>query len=223
MNQQPIIVTEIPRSGAQMVSQVLQTSGALCDEAAISKIRETVVRPFLKGLDADLYGINTFPKLAECTRIACVVADSWRRQVEGIIATDGPWIYRGSDALMLWPVWKAAFPTARWVVCRRDDHGIVRSCIHTKYIHGPERDQQFWPTWLDKYKSCISSLNATCIEVFEIWPGRFINGHFDSIEQLVHNLDLAWDGVKVQDALVPVLWTNRVYSVEGVNNVAASN
>lgn len=237
MTSTPIIVTEIPRSGAGLVAYVLSACGAwnvcgddhrprLNDAGGNRDVRDLLVRPLFRGLHCDVLGVDAMPDLSVCEKLSKAIAPRWRSQIESILQrqgyTSGAWLYRGSDALLVWPIWAAAFPDAVWVFARRDEAGISRSCKNTDYADLPN-DELALSRWLRAYTERVGGLVNAGIDILEIWPGRFLTGQFDELEKLVRTLSLKWDPDAVCAALTPVLWSRGVFDLKGAGNVTARN
>lgn len=224
MKNDPIIVTEIPRSGAAMIAHVLKACGAWVSpsetEDSSHRIRETLVRPLMKGLHADTMGLKNFPDMEACKNTAPKIEVVWRRQVLATLNAQGyesgPWFYQGPDALLVWPVWHSAFPEARWVIARRDDNAIIRSCSKTAFANVEKTPDEFM-VWIEEYKSRMRGLIDSGSQVLQTWPDRFIGGKMDDLQRLVRSLSLEWNGEAVQDALSPVMWRHGQFEIEGVS------
>jgi hypothetical protein len=169
-------------------------------------------------LHSDVLGVEAMPDLSACEKLFTAIAPRWRSQIESILRhqgyTSGAWLYRGSDALLIWPVWAAAFPDAVWVFARRDEAGISRSCKNTDYADLPN-DEVALSRWLRAYAERVSGLVAGGFDVLEIWPGRFLSGQFDELQKLIVTLSLDWDRDAVEMALRPVLWSRGVFELKG--------
>lgn len=224
----PIIITEIPRSGADMVATALSACGVWIGDGVErdgdrsrfwnKEIQTQLVRPMLRGMNADVVGIQRFPDLKQCQDVAPFASATWRKRIEEIIRSqgysDGPWAYMASDAAMLWPVWVKAFPDAQWVIVRRNTEKIIASCLKDAF-HGTPHDQTTLEAWIRRFEGRFSKIREQ-EKVREIWPADFIHGLFSSLKALVTGLGLEWNESDVQSALTPVLWGNGVFEVKGV-------
>jgi len=221
----PIIITGIPRSGANIIASVLDCSGALSGydvhdslrrgESFINnRIRNNIVRPFFKGRKASISGLEPFPDIAICKRVAEMVAPIWRRRILTILekqqSDPGQWFYKGSDACLVWPIWVKAFPEAKWIIVRRQTEDLVKACMNTGYMTG-HTESSGWKLWIQHYLDRFSEIAKSATFVRHIWPERILQGKFDSLETLVHDVGLNWKGQKVHDSLAPILWTNGIY------------
>jgi hypothetical protein len=214
-----------------MVACALSVSGVWFAQSARDgqffnqSVYVNLVRPMLRGLHADRNGIIRMPDSQRCIEIAELTAKTWVRRVRELTLAQGyesgPWGYLGSDATLLWPVWAAAYPNARWIIARRDDDSIIESCGRTKYM-GPRRTREQMARWIADFEKRFSALRAR-VDVKEIWPAEFIAGDLTSLQGLFVSLGLGWDEQKIRDALAPVLWGNGVFSDKKVVSYGAGD
>ena len=142
--EEPILITGCARSGTSLTAGVINYCGAFGGDMSgatrnnkkgmfeNSMIRETIIKPILRGVGADPMGQNPLPdikdfenkpELVERTRgkvIATMRAQGLRKQ---------KWFYKGAKMCLMWNLWHKMFPRAKWVVVRRDDEGIIDSCL----------------------------------------------------------------------------------------------
>lgn len=229
----PIILTEIPRSGAPIVAHVLRVCGAwagtnddwpakIDQEGNNKRVRDVLVRPLFRGLGANTLGLDTLPDIEACKGLAKQIAATWREQMKSILEGQGyepfmgPWVYRGADALLAWPIWVEAFPNARWVMVRRDNKSIAEACERTGYMKSI-RDADSFDAWVKGFMGSLAQMNASGHPVKSVWPGEFLHGKMAGLKQLILELGLTWDARKVQNELIPILWSNGVYELEGAH------
>jgi len=138
INTSPIIVTGCPRSGASMVSEAIRLCGAFSGTVSNrqmfsnERIKTGLVMPYLRSQKVDEHG--QFPLHAKGLEIP----SNWKTHVEEIIEFEGykkgPWLYKDSQATMMWPIWDYAYPDAKWVIVRRRTGDIIQSCLKTSYM-----------------------------------------------------------------------------------------
>lgn len=226
--QNPIIVTEVPRSGADLVALSLSTAGVWVGDGqrrpedkhrfGNKEIQTTLVRPMLRGLRADSIGMPRFPELAAIQDVAPFVSQTWKRKIEDAVHAqgchDGAWCYCGADAAMLWPIWMMAFPHAQWVIVRRDENGIIESCERTVFV-GKTFERKTISAWIGNYVRRFNEIMGETASAVEIWPGMFLKGDLSSLRDLHTRLGLQWNDGAARDALTPVLWGNGVFQSKG--------
>lgn len=229
MIQSPIIVTEIPRSGCDVLALALAASGVRIGDGgnkdqeayrfANRDILHTLVRPMLRGMHSDIRGVIQFPDLKLCWDIAPLTASQWRSRIADVLKSQGysggPWAYVGADAAMLFPVWVEAFPDSTWVIVRRDRHAILESCEQTKFFNR-DYDHKTLSTWCARYEERFTAI-GNAAGVHEIWPSKFIQGDFSALKHLITELGLEWNETAVRDALTPILWGNGVFESKEVS------
>ncbi len=221
-----ILVTGAPRSGVQIVAGALAACGVWSGETFDRRERDgdvmengevarTLLSPFLRGVGVDEKG-QRFPEIKACKRIAPHVSASWRRRFLDIVEkegyTGGPMLYASARAALVWPVWRAAFPDARWIVVRRRDHDMIRACLNTTYMT-VEKDADGWRRWLGQYSRRLSDVGA---EV-DLWPDRMIGGDLSECHAAFTDMGLEWDQRAVSDYMQPIQWKAGVFEPATAN------
>jgi len=220
------IVTGSPRSGVAFAVDILRACGTWTEETLDGKnsrrllggspVFRGLVKPFMIGLGADLTCQKPFANIDTVRMLAETVGDNWRGFVERAARrrgyVGGPWMYVGEEAATIWPVWRAAFPDAKWVVVRRHDADIVNACMRTTTMR-KYSERGDWMNWLTTYKSRFSEIIDSGADVFQFWPQYAVDGNFGPVSRLMTELGLEWSRDNVFDSLVPALFKNNVYKI----------
>ncbi len=214
----PVFVTGIPRSGTSLVAGCLAACGAwVGDTVAGGKfnptgyfentaLREGVLKAQLRQLGADPLGVKQLPPLAgqpPQPRLGAQVLDLFVRQG---YAVTGPWLYKDAKLTLVWPVWRSAFPHARWVVVRRRPEAIVDSCLRTDFMRQHSDSPEFWRRWVRLYERRLDILKASGVWWRELQTERLFDDGPEVLQPLVEDLDLAWNPRAVADLVRPKHW-----------------
>lgn len=217
----PIIVTGCARSGTSMVAGVLHLCGAWAGQVTgptqwnrkgqfeNEYIRDRLTKPYLESLGADPMGQDPLPDIGKLRAEAPYASGAWGANVHQAMRRQGypehtQWMFKGAKACLIWPLWAAAFPEARWVIVRREDDKIVDSCMRTSFMR-KRKTREAWQEWVDEHKLRFAEIMAECREVYQFWPGRALRDPAPW-KALVSWLGLTWDEEKVTDFLEPKLW-----------------
>ncbi|HEQ98813.1 MAG TPA: hypothetical protein ENO22_05680 [candidate division Zixibacteria bacterium] len=209
-----ILITGAARSGISLIGDVLQLCGAHNAVSDRDEIRETMVKPILRGLRADCSGQNPLPSISQCLKVSKIVALPWRRNIERTVAGKEGQIYYASPlSCLIWPIWTQAFPRARWIIVRREDQDIVSACIRTGYMNG-YKNKYGWQEWVDWHKRRFPEIVSANASTWTIWPHKLMTGDLSELKDLILALGLRWDIADVEDFLAPVLWKGGVFEVK---------
>jgi len=207
----PIIITGCARSGASMVAGVLIKCGAfggdMNNQFENQKIHNEIVPEYLSSEKVDPEGQNPLAGTKEL-----FIPQYWRSQVESTFVqegyTGGEWIYKGSTACQIWPVWNHAFPNAKWIVVRRNSFDIAQSCMSTGFMKA-YNTHEGWIGWINEHeRKWVEMINAG-LNVKFVWPERMIKGNYEQLFEIVEWLGLSWKSKEVLDFIDPKLWKAR--------------
>ncbi len=212
----PILITGCARSGTSLIAGIIDASGAFGGQMfgpnsfnargmfENKYIRQEMVKPYLSAIYADPMGQSPLPIASTVP-----IVQDWnlvftKRMVEeGYL--DGPVFYKGAKACLMWPVWAAAFPFARWIIVRRKTKEIVDSCLRTPFMRAWDKASK-WEDWVDHHKQCFREMKAANLNTFEVWPENIIKGDLSEVKDMLQWLDLDWDERRVVEMVSPELW-----------------
>jgi len=212
----PILVTGCARSGTSLVAGIIHLCGAfggnLLGPWEYNKkgqfenlyIRENMVKPYLNAIMADPRGQRPLP-VAESVP---VIIDWHEYFLEVMVEQgyiDGPIFYKGAKMCLMWPVWSTAFPKAKWIIVRRDDKGIIASCLRAPFMTA-YTDEEGWQYWVNHHKLCWNEMRDAELDIFEIWTPPLIDGDLSGAKEMIQWLGLEWDEEKIDEFVSPELW-----------------
>jgi hypothetical protein len=220
----PILITGVPRSMTSATAGVINICGAFGGEMSgpnknnqkgmyeNAKIRNTVVKPYLKQLGVDPKGqyplpdINTLP-----------IPNDWRKRVEDVFLEQGykggPWFYKGAKMALMWPAWHYAFPNATWIIVRRKDEDIINSCMKTGFMNA-FNTREDWQWYVYYHKERFVEMVMNGLNVRQVWPSKMVYGDYQEMQETIQWLGLRWKPDKVYNFISPKLMHS--YKKEGV-------
>jgi hypothetical protein len=178
-------------------------------------IKMMLDKPYLKSIGCDPRGQYPLPDTKTLR-----IPNDWRERVEAIFLQEGykggPWFIKLARACQTWPVWHHAFPDAKWVIVRRRDTDIIKSCLNTSFM-SHYKDAEGWQTWVDHHKRCFVEMVEEGLNVKQIWPERMITSDYSGLHDMVEWLGLQWKPEEVEQFVSPKLWHSRR---KGIGNLA---
>jgi hypothetical protein len=219
----PILITGAARSGTSVTAGVVHICGAwgglMADpnDYNLKGYYENLelgelIKSFLKQCAVDPLGQWPLPHtqhivdeiseeavLAQIdTRIRTILLD------QGYSPT-GPWMLKQAKLLLIWPVFAALFPAAKWVLVRRDSEKICDSCLHAPFM-SRFKDRNGWKMWLDIHLQKLSEIQSSVKNVFEFWPDRAMGDDLDELRSLIQFCGLPFKKNHVKKFIDPGLW-----------------
>jgi len=221
----PILITGCARSGTSMVAGIVSICGAfggdVTGKTRYNKkgqfeniyIRNSIVKPYLTGIECDPLGQNPLPEIEPMKHLPLSFVIDWKKRVERTFREQGykggPWFYKGAKMCMMWPIWHYAFPKAKWIIVRRKDKEIINSCLKTGFMKA-YKNTTGWQKWVDQHKVHFVEMRYAGLDVIEIWPQEMVNGDFTSIKRLIRIFKLNWKEKDVLEFITPALWSSGV-------------
>jgi hypothetical protein len=215
---QPVLITGIPRSGANVIGAAINHCGAFggvmgkqnqdFDEGKYSnnRIRDKVVKPYFDRNGFDSKGQFPIPKTGQVG-----FNKDWKNKIEEILYSEGykeqQWMYLDSKSCLIWPVWNNAYPGAKWVIVRRRTGDIVQSCLKTGYMVAYE-DAEGWVSWVHQYEEKFVEMMKAKLDYKVIWPERMVDGDYKQLKELIGWLGLTWSE-DVLKYINPLLWNKK--------------
>lgn len=220
----PILITGAARSGTSMVAGCVNRCGAWGGDMAgptpsnrrgmyeNTAIRNELVKPYLKEIGCDPMGQDPLPRISDIIPVPDLLAANWRKAVIDIITAQGyikgPWFYKGAKMCLIWPVWRAAFPDAKWIIVRRDPEGIVQSCIKAPFMRA-FKHWSGWLSWVAKHQKRFEEMLDARLDIREVWPQRMINGDYNELQATINHVGLSWKFDEVLKFIEPSLWHRK--------------
>lgn len=208
----PILITGIPRSGTSIVAAVVQQCnvfiGNIIKRSMYENhaIRDNVVKPYFERMGKDPRGQFPLPVTEDLK-----VPVDWREKVEKLITAqgykEGAWMYKSTTMGLIWPVWQAAFPNAKWIIVRRRTGDIIQSCLKTGYMRA-YTDAEGWLGWVHEYEKRFVEMIEAGVNCKIIWPERMVMGDYQQMKETLEWLGLKWFD-ELTDFIGPFLWTSR--------------
>jgi len=216
----PIIITGAARSGTSMIAEIINTCGAFGGDTGGKhrnnkhgmfenlQVRKLLEKPYLSKIGADPKAQYPLPATSSLW-----IPRDWRCTVHDIMLDEGypgsgPWFVKSPKICLIWPVWAYAFPQAKWIIVRRRDEDIIKSCIHTGFMNYYQ-DESGWQNWLNTHKQKFWEMIEAELNIRMIWPEKLVYGDYGGIMETIDWLGLNWAGSKVHDCIEPKLWKAR--------------
>lgn len=174
-------------------------------------IRDGFTKPMMLTLECDPSKGEFVKRQTVEGMVAVGDVEEWKNKVLSPIAKQGyfakprPWFYKSTDLCLMWQVWHAIFPSAKWVLVRRDAEDLVRSCQRTGYMK-PYSTRSGWLRWVAAHEECFEGMFEAGLDLQEVWPQRMVDGDFSQMELVVRWLGLEWQGGKAREFVDPKLW-----------------
>ena len=213
----PILVTGCARSGTSLIAGTLHFCGAWVGHVTGKTrhnqkgqfennfIRDKIVKRYLTSIGADPLGQNPLPKIDNLPIDMYMGKKVREAMLEQGYDGQQQWLYKGAKMCLIWPVWSVAFQKAQWVIVRRKDEEIVRSCLRTAFMR-KYKDAAGWHRWVDFHLARFEEMKQQSDNVMEVWPEKMFKGDFSEIKKVVANLGLDWNRETVHDFLDFRLW-----------------
>lgn len=209
----PIIVTGAPRSRTSLTMQIIEICGCFLGDVLQAtkanpqgmkenrRIIDEVQKNHLKKYGYDPMGQNPLPPLRFNE------ADPNRKsKVLNIMTSQGLkdqiWGFKDAKIVLDWRAWETAFPDAKWVLVRRDDSGIINSCLRTSFMR-KYKNKEGWQKWINEYKLRMDDLEKNGKNVQVVNTDDLIAHKFDTMQKIIENLGLIWKDKRVRNQIKP--------------------
>jgi len=197
-----ILITGTARSGTSLTTAVLQACGLNLGHTKLNglneatKVRDQLLKPYLKSVGADPMGQHPLPDLDDVR-----IDRGWREKVmESLGYPSEPWGYKAAKACLIWPLFAAAFPEAKWVIVRRDKEQIAQSCMRTQFMRA-HRNVEGWRRWVEHHEARFEEMKGE-LDCVEIWPDT----NPETFRPMVEACGLDWQPQAVQAVINPNKW-----------------
>lgn len=226
----PILITGCARSGTSLVAGIINLCGAFGGQMSgpnhnnakgmfeNAYIRNQIVKPYLYKIGADKLGQYPLPDPEKIP-----IPSDWKYAIEEVMKNqgyeDGPWMYKGAKSCLMWPVWHAAFPEAKWIIVRRKSTDIINSCMRTGFMRafnnqqnqrevGAKSPEEGWLWWVHQHEARFAEMIVAGLDVLQVWPERMVERDYRQTNEMLSWLGLEWDN-KIFDFIEPKLWKAR--------------
>lgn len=122
---------------------------------------------------------------------------------------DRPWLFKDPKLTLLWPTLAAAFPRARWVLTRRDEASVIRSCLRAPFLRQHSGEHAYWRGFVAAYLQRLEQLRGSGAECLEVHSERLAAGELDEFLGVLDTLGLAWDDAALRAFVDPEAWHHR--------------
>lgn len=210
----PILITGCARSGTSLIAGAISLCGAFGGNVTgplphnqkgqfeNDHIRDKIVKPYLKSISCDPLGQNPLPKTDDLKPV-----QEWNTIIEEVINKEGyetgPWYYKGAKMCLLWPIWHAAFPDAKWVIIRRGKYDIASSCLRTSFMRA-YNDIEGWSYWVEHHERCFNEMKASGMNYIEVSSSDVVLNP-NVLRKTTDFLDLDWNN-EIHNFVTPSLW-----------------
>lgn len=212
----PTLITGCARSGTSLIAGIVHLCGAFggdllgpitWNQKGMFEnlyIRENMVKPYLGAIMADPKGQRPLP-IAETVPVIQDWDEFFLKVMVEQGYKEGPIFYKGAKMCLMWPVWKAAFPNAKWIIVRRDNKGIIKSCLRTPFMNA-YNNEEGWQEWINHHILCWDEMHNAELDILEVWTPPLIDGDLSGAKEMIQWLGLEWDEEKVDEFVTPEIW-----------------
>lgn len=175
-----IFVTGCARSGTSLVTQLLQAHGCYLGKAdrvnslfENVSVRENILKPILMRADVDPLGQDVLPDTNNLPPEP-TLRDAVLRYFAGGVMNGSPHrAYKDAKLTLVWPLFHAAFPAAKWILVRRDKASIVDSCMRTGFMR-KRSTPEAWAEWVDEHEKRFVDMRAA-LNLIEVWTDEVVS------------------------------------------------
>lgn len=170
-----IFITGCARSGTSLTAELLKAHGCnLGPPDSLNvlfeniNIRQEVLKPYLKSIGADPLGQRGFPDTDNLPPL-----NGLADKVNAYIGAREPKAYKDAKLTFVYPVFRDAFPDAKWVLVRRDRERIIDSCLDTSFMFA-YRERLGWSHWVKQHEVRFERMKAE-LDLIEFWPDQVVS------------------------------------------------
>lgn len=211
----PILITGIQRSGSTIITKVMASAGAWTGDCTNMLenigLKKKLDSYYQNKLFVDKKGQYPMPNVD-----ALYSPFDWKEMINTILVKQGfdlstPWLLKDSRIGQTWPIWKKAYPDAKWLIVRRRSGDIIHSCMNTGYMceyHkssvllkiGVASEYDGWKWWIQQQEENFIKLILSKADCQIIWPDRMQDGDFSQMAEVIE-----WAGLKWNDSIIPMV------------------
>jgi len=220
----PILITGAARSGTSMTAGIIHICGGFGGDTAGPnihnqkgmfenlEIRNSITKPYLKSIGCDPLGQRPLPNSRQVFEVTQQQGEQWRKRIQSVIQyqgyKDGIWYYKGAKMCLFWYMWHLAFPTAKWVIVRREADQIAESCLRTSFMRA-YKTKEGWLDWVKVHEDRFRQMSKAGLEIMEVWPSKIIAGDQSEMKQMIKWLGLEWKQNLVNAFVDPALYGGK--------------
>jgi hypothetical protein len=167
------------------------------------------------NLGCDPTGQDPLPRTQDLEVYDKMIEDGkgwWGNKIKELIKgqgyKEGAWFIKEPKMCLIWPLWHAAFPEARWVIVRRDRGEIISSCLHTGFMKA-YRDEKGWSKWVGIHEDKFLEMKYAGLNISIVHPRKMIEGDFDEMKCLIEDFGFGWREDKARSLINPQLWRHK--------------
>jgi hypothetical protein len=238
----PVIITGTPRSGIWLTAGAFQVAGGfsglldkseprVTGELENIAIRDRMERPLLEGLGFEPRGLGKIPPAEQIEKLAAAMKDQWRLLVDQVFKEQNCQetairFIASQVACLLWPIWNAAFPEAKWILVRRNEADIMASCRATGFVQSYRspgdssrrvRSDKELRLLINGYNERFEQMKGRHLNVTEFRPQLVYDGKLGALRSLLESHSLAWRP-EVMEFVRPFQWKHGTLQTEGADH-----
>ncbi len=214
MNNRPIFITGVPRSGTSMTAGLFSINsfyggeliGATKDNKngffENRKIREGIVKRRLAAAGIDVLAQTIWKYPEEIMQDKYVTLNSkspllLKKEVEEIMTNEGvwdnaDWFYKCAKLPLFGLIWSRAWPEATVVIVKREREGHINSLLRTGFMKCCSTPDA-WNDWIDVYDDYLNRLKDLFADVREVYFEDITNGNFEGIEDILSERNMEFN------------------------------
>ena len=218
ISNEPILITGCARSGTSLIAGIINKCGAWGGnmrgqsrwnpkgQFENEEIRHSIVKPYIKSMGFDPMCQKPLPEIDKLKPfdIRSKVLDAFVRQGY----PGGRWMYKGPKMCLIWPIWREAFPGAKWIIVRRKTEDIVDSCMRTSFMR-KHKNPDGWGEWIAEHEKRFKEMQDAEMDVREVWPIKAIQGDFTEVKEMILDCGLQWNEKAVKEFVSPELYHGK--------------
>lgn len=206
MYKDPLIITGVPRSRTSLTMQLLQISGLFLGKVSgvtkanpippgqmeNTEVINKVVKPELKAHGYDPKGQYPVPPIDFCD-----LNPQKRQQVLSIMKSQGlkeeaNWGVKLCKSVWNFAGWSYAFPNATWIIVRRRDEDIIKSCMSPKAsFMNAYNTPDGWQWWINEHYKRFELIKQNCT-AYELDTDAVVNKDFTQLKAIIEAVGLKW-------------------------------
>ena len=219
-----ILITGAARSGTSMIAGIVAGHGAFGGDMQGPnqwnkkgmfenlEIRNKIVKPYLESVGADRVAQRSFPDMRTLRISAKTIGKEWNEKVMAVLEKegyrDGRWFCKCPKACIMWPIWHAAFPSAKWIIVYRNPSSVIDSCMRVSFMRA-YRDKAGWSLWYAEHAKRCADMQDAGLDVSWVKSDDVVRGDYVRLREAIEHAGLEWDESIVNDFVSPELFHSK--------------